>query len=47
MPPNKIDVDIAERLIIYKKKMSEMWLEKQPKPIKDNEESESEENYIL
>ena len=31
MPPEKMDLDIAERLIEYKIKMSEQWLEK---PIK-------------
>ena len=35
----KMDLDIAERLIEYKIKMSEQWLEK---PIKKKEESDSE-----
>ena len=39
MPPEKMDIDIAERLIEYKIKMSEQWLEK---PIKKKEESDSE-----
>ena len=39
MPPEKMDLDIAERLIEYKIKMSEQWLEK---PIKKKEESDSE-----
>ena len=40
LPPEKMDIDIAERLIEYKIKMSEQWLES--KPIKKKAESESE-----
>lgn len=31
LPIDKIDLDIAERLIEYKIKMSEQWLESKPK----------------
>ena len=40
LPPEKMDIDIAERLIEYKIKMSEQWLES--KPIKKKAESDSE-----
>ena len=40
LPPDKMDIDIAERLIEYKIKMSEQWLES--KPIKKKVESDSE-----
>jgi topoisomerase IA-like protein len=30
LPPEKMDIDIAERLIEYKIKMSEQWLESKP-----------------
>ena len=40
LPPEKMDIDIAERLIEYKIKMSEQWLES--KPIKKKVESDSE-----
>ncbi len=32
-PPEKMDLDIAERLIEYKKKISEQWLEKTATPV--------------
>jgi len=35
-PVDKIDIDIAERLIEYKKKMSELFLTDSKKPIKKN-----------
>jgi topoisomerase IA-like protein len=40
LPPDKMDIEIAERLIEYKIKMSEQWLES--KPIKKKVESDSE-----
>lgn len=40
LPVDKMDIDTAERLIEYKIKMSEQWLES--KPIKKKEESDSE-----
>ena len=40
LPVDKMDIEIAERLIEYKIKMSEQWLES--KPIKKKVESESE-----
>jgi topoisomerase IA-like protein len=30
LPPDKMDIEIAERLIEYKIKMSEQWLESKP-----------------
>ena len=40
LPVDKMDIEIAERLIEYKIKMSEQWLES--KPIKKKVESDSE-----
>ena len=40
-PVDKIDIDIAERLIEYKKKMSELWLS-DSKPIKTTKKNDSE-----
>jgi len=31
-PVDKMDIDVAERLIEYKKKMSELWLDDTKKP---------------
>ncbi len=43
-PVDKIDIDIAERLIEYKKKMSELFLTDSKKPIKTTKkDSESDE----
>ena len=42
-PVDKFDVDIAERLIEYKKKMSEMYCdESSKKPTKTNKKDESD-----
>ena len=41
-PVDKFDVDIAERLIEYKKKMSELWLSDSKKPIKTTKKNDSE-----
>ena len=45
-PPDKMDIDIAERLIEYKKKMSELWLDdtKKPKATKKEESSDDEDD---
>ena len=44
LPPDKMDIEIAERLIEYKIKMSEQWLESKPiKKKKVESDSESEE----
>ena len=44
-PVDKFDVDIAERLIEYKKKMSEMYCdESAKKPTKTNKSSKKEES---
>ena len=44
-PADKMDVEIAERLIEYKIKMSEQWLESKPikKKVESDSESETEE----
>ena len=41
-PVDKIDIDIAERLIEYKKKMSELFLTDSKKPIKTTKKDDSE-----
>ena len=47
-PVDKIDIDIAERLIEYKKKMSELFLTDSKKPIKTTKkDSESDEEEAL
>ena len=48
-PVDKIDIDVAERLIEYKKKMSEMYCDEAPKKTtkstkKDDSESDEEES---
>ena len=45
MPVDKLDIDIAERLIEYKKKMSTQWCEGKPTS-KDESESESDEKVV-
>jgi DNA topoisomerase-1 len=46
LPAEKMDVDIAERLIEYKKKISEQWLEKTATQVEeakvDDDESEDD-----
>ena len=41
-PVDKIDIDIAERLIEYNKKMSELFLTDSKKPIKTTKKDDSE-----
>ena len=48
-PVDKIDIDVAERLIEYKKKMSEMYCDESPKKTikstkKDESDSDEEES---
>jgi len=45
-PADKMDIDVAERLIEYKKKMSELWLDdtKKPKANKKEESSDDEDD---
>ena len=40
-PVDKFDIDVAERLIEYKKKMSEMYCDDSKKPTKTNKKDES------
>ena len=42
-PHEKMDLEIAGRLIEYKKKMSEQWLADKVKPKKEEESSDDEE----
>jgi topoisomerase IA-like protein len=44
MPPEKLDLDMAERLIEYKKKMSTQWCEAKAK---EESESDSDDNEEL
>ena len=52
-PADKMDIDVAERLIEYKKKMSELWLDdtKKPKASKkesdDDDEDDTDEEVII
>jgi len=52
-PVDKMDIDVAERLIEYKKKMSELWLDdtKKPKANKkesdDDDEDDTDEEVII
>jgi topoisomerase IA-like protein len=52
-PVDKMDIDVAERLIEYKKKMSELWLDdtKKPKTSKkesdDDDEDDTDEEVII
>jgi len=45
-PVDKMDIDVAERLIEYKKKMSELWLDdtKKPKASQKEESSDDEDD---
>jgi topoisomerase IA-like protein len=49
-PVDKIDIDVAERLIEYKKKMSEMFCDESPKkttkPTKKDEPESDEEDEL-
>ena len=42
-PHEKMDLEIADRLIEYKKKMSEQWMADKVKPKKGEESSDEEE----
>ena len=43
-PGDKMDIDVAERLIEYKKKMSELWLDDTKKPKANKKEESSDED---
>ena len=43
-PVDKMDIDVAERLIEYKKKMSELWLDDTKKPKTNKKEESSDED---
>ena len=43
-PVDKMDIDVAERLIEYKKKMSELWLDDTKKPKAGKKEESSDED---
>ena len=44
---DEVTLDMAKRLIAYKKKISEEWLEKENNTIKDESDDESSENSIV
>ena len=45
--PDEVTLDMAKRLIAYKQKISEEWLEKKNSTIKDESDDESSENSIV
>jgi topoisomerase IA-like protein len=45
--PDEVSLDMAKRLIAYKQKISEEWLEKKNSTIKDESDDESSENSIV
>ena len=45
--PEEVTLDMAKRLIAYKQKISEEWLEKKNNTIKDESDDESSENSIV
>ena len=45
--PDEVSLDMAKRLIAYKQKISEEWLEKKNNTIKDESDDESSENSIV
>ena len=46
--PDEVSLDMAKRLIAYKQKISEEWLEKKNSAIKDeSDDDESSENSIV
>ncbi len=47
LEPEEITLDMAKRLIAYKQKISEDWLEKKNSTIKDESDDESSENSIV
>ena len=44
---DEVTIDMAKRLIAYKQKISEEWLEKKNSTIKDESDDESSENSIV
>ena len=46
-PHEKMDLDIAGRLIEYKKQMSEQWLANKPKEESETEEEEEEPQLVI
>ena len=44
---DEVTLDMAKRLIAYKQKISEEWLEKKNNTIKDESDDESSENSIV
>ena len=44
---DEVSLDMAKRLIAYKQKISEEWLEKKNNTIKDESDDESSENSIV
>ena len=45
--PDEVSLDMAKRLIAFKQKISEEWLEKKNSTIKDESDDESSENSIV
>ena len=45
--PDEVSLDMAKRLIAYKQKISEEWLEKKNNTIKDESDDQSSENSIV
>ena len=45
--PEEVTLDIAKRLIAYKQKISEQWLEKKNSNSKDESDDESSESSIV
>ncbi len=45
--PDEVTLDMAKRLIAYKQKISEEWLEKKNSTIKDESDDESSENSTV
>ena len=43
-PVDKMDIDVAERLIEYKKKMSELWIDDTKKPKKATKSESDDED---
>jgi len=45
--PDEVTLDMAKRLIVYKQKISEQWLEKKNRNSKDESDDESSESSIV
>ena len=45
--PDEVTLDMAKRLIVYKQKISEQWLEKKNSNSKDESDDESSESSIV